>query len=123
MTLAIVAVTLLAGALGAVLRWAVARVFARQSFPWAVLVVNVVASAIGGALVGLAVDDALRLILLTGLCGGLSTFSTLSVETIQLVLGGDGAKRPGAAALSMGLNLVLGIAAAAAGWALGSALG
>ena len=115
----IVAVTLLAGAVGAVLRWAVTRAFAGQRFPWGVLVVNVVGSAIGGVLVGLAVDDAARVILLTGLCGGLTTFSTLSVETVQLVL----QKRTGAAALSIGLNLLLGIGAALVGWALASALG
>ena len=110
----IVVVTLLAGAVGAVLRWAVTRAFAGQRFPWGVLVVNVVGSAIGGVLVGLAVDDAARVILLTGLCGALTTFSTLSVETVQLVL----EKRTTSAAISIGLNLVLGIGAAVAGWAL-----
>ena len=108
----IVVATLLAGAAGAVLRWLVSRAFAAHRFPWAVLVVNVVGSAIGGALVGLAVDDATRLILLTGLCGGLTTFSTLSVETVQLVL----EKRTGAAALSIGLNLVLVAIIAVAIW-------
>jgi fluoride exporter len=115
----IVAVALLAGAVGAVLRWGVSRAFAKQRFPWAVLVVNVVGSALGGVLVGLAVDDAARVILLTGFCGGLTTFSTLSVETVQLVLGG----RTRTAALSMLVNLVVGIGAAVAGWAIASALG
>ena len=109
--------TLLAGAVGAVLRWLVSWAFAGQRFPWAVLIVNVVGSALGGALVGLAVDDAARLILLTGLCGGLTTFSTLSVETVQLVL----EKKTGTAALSIGLNLALGIGAAVAGWAVAAA--
>ena len=86
--------------------------------------VNVVGSALGGVLVGLAVDDAARVILLTGLCGGLTTFSTLSVETVQLILGGQGqSKRTGTAVLSVALNLVLGVGAAVAGWALASALG
>ena len=114
----IVVATLLAGAVGAVLRWAVSRAFAEQRFPWAVLVVNVVGSALGGVLVGLAVDDAARLILLTGLCGGLTTFSTLSVETVQLVQ----EKKSGMAALSIGLNLALGIGAAVAGWAVAAAI-
>ena len=113
----IVVATLLAGAVGAVLRWLVSRAFAAQRFPWAVLVVNVVGSALGGVLVGLAVDDAARLILLTGLCGGLTTFSTLSVETVQLVL----EKKTGTAAISIGLNLALGIGAAVAGWAVTAA--
>ena len=115
----IVVATVLAGAVGAVLRWAVSRAFAHQRFPWAVLIVNVVGSALGGVLVGLAVDDAARVILLTGFCGGLTTFSTLSVETVQLVLAG----RTRTAALSIALNLALGIGAAVAGWAVASALG
>ena len=115
----IVVAALLAGAVGAVLRWAVSRAVAAQPFPWAVLVVNIVGSALGGVLVGLAVDEAVRVILLSGLCGGLTTFSTLSVETVQLVQ----QKRTGTAALSIGLNLVLGIGAAVAGWAVASALG
>lgn len=114
----IVVVALVAGAVGAVIRWAAARAFAEQRFPWAVLVVNVVGSALGGVLVGLAVDDAARLILLSGLCGGLTTFSTLSVESVQLVQD----KRTGTAALSIALNLALGIGAAVAGWAIASAL-
>lgn len=115
----VVLATLLAGAAGAVLRWMVSRAFAAQRFPWAVLAVNMVGSALGGALVGLAVDDATRLILLTGLCGGLTTFSTLSVETIQLVL----AKRTGTAALSIALNLIAGLGTAAAAFTIASAAG
>ena len=114
----IVLAALLAGAVGAVLRWVVSRAFAGRRFPWAVLAVNVAGSVLGGVLVGLAVDDAARVILLSGLCGGLTTFSTLSVETVQLVL----EKKAGLAALSIGLNLVLGIGAAVAGWAIATAL-
>jgi CrcB protein len=81
--------------------------------PWAVLVVNVVGSAIGGAVLALAqlgsVSGDIRLILLTGFCGGLTTFSTFGVETIQLVMGG----RARVAALSVLANLLLGIGAAA----------
>ena len=114
MSVLVVGAAIGAGAVAAVLRWGVGVAFANARFPWAVLVVNIVGSAIGGALVGLAADDATRLILLSGFCGGLTTFSTLSVETIQLVQ----ERRTGTAALSMGLNLVLGIGAAAAGWAV-----
>ena len=103
------------GALAAVVRFEVTR---RIRAPWGVLVVNVVGSAIGGAVVGLAVraalGDDLRLVLLGGLCGGLTTFSTLSVETIQLVQ--QGRWRP--AIGSVAANLVLGTGAAAAAWAL-----
>lgn len=104
---------LAAGALGAVLRFLVARAFASRAV-WAVLVVNVVGSAIGGALLGLAqrgdLSPDIRLVLLTGFCGGLTTFSTFGVETIQLILGG----KARVALLSVLANLVLGIGAASA---------
>ena len=104
--------TLLAGALGAALRFLVARAFADRPGA-AVLVVNVVGSALGGALLALASGD-VRLILLTGFCGGLTTFSTFSVETIQLVMAG----KARVAALSILANLALGIGAASATYLL-----
>jgi len=115
----IAAATIGTGAVAALLRYLVSRAFAsRPGFPWAVLIVNVVGSAIGGAVLGLAtvadVDPGLRLILLTGLCGGLTTFSTFSVETVQYVM--EGKWR--VAAASVGANLVLGVGAAAAAYLL-----
>jgi CrcB protein len=110
--------TLAAGAIGAVLRYLAARAASRSALPWAVLVVNVVGSAVGGVVLGLAqlgsLSGDIRLVLLTGFCGGLTTFSTFSVETIQLVQSG----RWRTAALSVAANLVLGIGAATAAWAL-----
>ena len=86
--------------------------------PWGVLVVNVVGSAIGGAVVGLstslALGDDVRIVLLGGLCGGLTTFSTLSVETIQFAQEGKWREAIGGIAA----NLLLGVAAAALGFAL-----
>jgi CrcB protein len=104
----IVVAVLVAGSLGAVIRYLVSRWLAT---PMAVLVVNVVGSAIGGVLLATTSGD-LRLVLLTGFCGGLTTFSTFSVETVQLVL--DGKSRT--AFLSVAANLVLGIGAAAIGY-------
>jgi CrcB protein len=98
------------GGVAAVLRYVISRLV---KAPWGVLVVNVVGSAIGGVALGLTSGDA-RLIVLGGLCGGLTTFSTLSVETIQLVRDG---KMPTALG-SMAANLVLGIIAAALGYLL-----
>jgi CrcB protein len=118
-TVGIALATLAAGGLAAALRYGVTRAFAgRGSLPWAVLTVNVVGSAIGGAAVGLAQAGALsadaRLVLLGGVAGGLTTFSTWSVETIELVMAG----RWRTAAASVALNLVAGLAVAAAAWAL-----
>lgn len=114
MTPLVALAVVLAGGVAAVARAMVSAVFApRRGFPWAVLVVNVIGSGIGGAVLGLAersaVSSAVALILLAGFCGGLTTFSTLSVETVQLVRD----RRPGVAALSVAANLALGIGAAA----------
>ncbi|MES2171930.1 MAG: CrcB family protein [Actinomycetota bacterium] len=108
MTVPIVITVLVAGVIGALLRYATSLAFARRpSFPWAVLVVNAVASTLGGVALGLAYRGAIsaewRLILLTGLCGGLSTFSTWSVETVQLVQSG----RWRTALTSVALNLAV----------------
>lgn len=112
-------VVILAGTVGALLRYALTRAFANRParLPWAVLVANVVGSFLGGVALGAAWSPELRIAVLTGLCGGLTTFSTLGVETIQLVLD----RRLGAAVASVAANLVLGIGAAALGWWLASA--
>jgi fluoride exporter len=115
----VVLTVLLAGAAGAVLRFLAARLLATRSrFPFAVLLVNVIGSAIGGAVFALAerggVGADVRLVLLTGLCGGLTTFSTFSVETVQLVEQG----RAKLAFLNVSSNLVLGLAAAAGAYLL-----
>lgn len=117
MTTAVVATVIVVGAIAAVARYLVSRVFAESRFPWAVLIVNVVASAIGGTVLGLAdagdVSADVRLIILTGLCGGLSTFSTFSVETVQLLLDGKTA----VAVRSVVANVVLGAGTAAVAYA------
>jgi len=115
MTGGVVAAILIAGAAGSILRYLTTRAFSSTTqFPWAVLIVNAVGSALGGMLAGLAhigtLDPNLEVILLTGLCGGLTTFSTLSVETIQLAT----LKRVRVALLSVAANLIVGIGAAAA---------
>lgn len=113
----------LTGAAAALVRFGVSTLFARPGFPekgfaWAVLAVNVVGSGIGGGLLALfdraEISNDLRLVLLTGLCGGLTTFSTFGVETVQLVLAG----RVRTAALSVAANLVAGVGAAALAYLL-----
>ena len=102
---------LVAGAVGAGIRFLVTRAFAARPVV-AVLVVNVVGSALGGVLLGVATGD-VRLIVLGGFCGGLTTFSTFSVETIQLVLGG----KSRVAMLNVAANLVVGVAVATLAYA------
>ena len=118
----VIAVALTVGGLAAVLRYGLsvflARVSKAESFPWTVLIVNAVGSGIGGAVLGLAqtsgASTELQLIILTGVCGGLTTFSTFSVETIQLITHG----RWRSAVLSVGLNLVVGLGACVIGYVL-----
>ncbi len=113
----------LVGGAASVVRYLVSRAYARRSgLPLAVFTVNVIGSAIGGVAVGLATTGAispdLRLILVGGLAGGLTTFSTWSVETIQLVMEGKLRTALG----SVILNLVIGLAAATAGYLLATLL-
>ena len=116
----VVIAVLAAGAVGAVLRYALSRAFPVRPghLPGGILIVNVVGSGLAGALIGVAeraaLDGDLRLVLVTGFCGGLTTFSTWSVETIELVDGG----RWRAAILNVVMTLVLGIAAAVGGYLL-----
>ncbi len=90
--------------------------------PWATILVNVSGSLLLGLLVGAAAGRALEPDLLTvagtGFCGGYTTFSTAMVETFRLAQ----RRRPGLAALSILGSSALCMAAAAAGWALMTAV-
>jgi CrcB protein len=113
----VVAVALACGAIAALVRYLVAVRLSRSAFPWAVLIVNLAGSVIAGAALGFADSlgaDGLRYVLLGGIAGGVTTFSTFSVETVQLVM----ARRTRAAVISVSANLVGGLLAVVAGWAL-----
>lgn len=82
----------LGAAIGAPLRYLIDRaVQARHDsvFPWGTLTVNVVGSFILGFLIrGVAVHElpgAVNALLGTGLCGALTTYSTLGYETVRLI--------------------------------------
>lgn len=116
----LVAAVLVAGAVGAVIRYALSRAYPVRPghLPGGILIVNVVGSGIAGAVIGLAERAALspdvRLVLVTGFCGGLTTFSTWSVETIELADGG----RWRAAILNVVVTLALGLGAAVVAYLL-----
>ncbi|MGB7261763.1 MAG: fluoride efflux transporter CrcB [Albidovulum sp.] len=111
----------LGGALGASARYmtnvAVMR-FIGPGFPWGTLVVNVLGSALMGALVVLlAQKDATRLapFLMTGLLGGFTTFSAFSLDALTLWERGQSGVAAAYVAGSVVLSLVgiaLGMAAA-----------
>jgi len=88
----------LGGGVGAVLRWSLSAWIGRRvdgPFPWGTLTVNVLGCLAIGFLVGWLADrhelgTAPRLLLVTGLLGGFTTFSTFGLETWRL-LQSDGA--------------------------------
>lgn len=115
----------LGAAVGAPTRYLVDRAIQGRHdsvLPWGTLTVNLVGSLILGVLTGLAahqdVPIEVTLALGTGLCGAMTTYSTFSYETLRLFE--DGARL--FAFVNVAASLVLGLGAAVAGYALGSAL-
>jgi CrcB protein len=71
----------LGAALGAPLRYLAGRLLDAR-FPRGTLVVNLIGSALLGALVGGAVTGHWMALLGTGFCGGLTTYSTFAVQAV-----------------------------------------
>jgi fluoride exporter len=91
------------------------------SFPWATLVINLIGSFLIGGFATLTGPDGRvyvgplgRQFVMVGLCGGYTTFSAYSLETLELLQHG----RPLAALAYVALTLVLGLAAVWSGHAL-----
>lgn len=111
------------GALGASLRYmaaALTHAVMGEDFPYGTLMVNVVGSLIIGYMLVLLPDteDAvpfLRLLLITGLLGGFTTYSAFSIETLQLLQDGHLTK----AGLNIVLTLAFCLVAVWAGFVLG----
>ena len=112
----------LGSAVGGATRYWLAAYIQRTTgatFPLGTLVINVTGSFVLGLLLRFALDTpacspALRLALTTGFCGGYTTFSTFSYETITLIEQGDWRR----ASLYVGLSVVASLVAAFAGVAL-----
>ncbi|SDP20745.1 camphor resistance protein CrcB [Nakamurella panacisegetis] len=108
-------------AVGAPLRYLTDRtVQARHDslFPWGTFTVNVVGSLILGVLTGATLaggGSTLRLLIGTGFCGALTTYSTLSFETVRLI---EQRARFFAVANMLG-TVVAGLGAAVVGFTLG----
>jgi fluoride exporter len=80
------------GAAGTVIRYLCQRAFNEESFPYGTLLVNVAGCFIMGILWALLASNSLReqsrLLLITGFCGGFTTFSAFSYESNRLLMDG-----------------------------------
>ena len=91
-------------------------------FPWGTLVVNVTGCLVLGLLTGATAaghaSPHLQLLLGTGLCGALTTYSTFSYETLRLTETGAGSY----AAANVVVSVTAGLGAAFAGVSLARAV-
>ncbi|WP_433281031.1 fluoride efflux transporter CrcB [Micromonospora sp. CA-244673] len=111
----------LGAAVGAPLRYLTDRaVQARHGspFPWGTLTVNVAGSLVLGAVAAVPASPTVTALVGTGFCGALTTWSTLSYETLRLH--GSGHRGP-AVANALG-SIAAGLAAATLGYALAGAV-
>lgn len=113
------------GGLGAVARFALGRAVLAQAgdgFPWGTLAVN----GLGCLAIGLAaawlvnepVSQTVRLLVLTGLLGGFTTFSAFGLETVELAARGAS----GLAAAYVAASVIGGLACVGLGLAMGRSL-
>lgn len=112
----IVVAVLLGGAIGSTLRYLTDLVVQSRHasrMPWGTLTVNVLGSFVLGMVAATEAGNSTAYALWgTGFCGGLTTFSTFSFETVRL--GETGAI--GTAVLNVVLSLTAGFAAVSLGW-------
>jgi CrcB protein len=113
------------GAIGSLARFwlaAAMTVLTGPRFPWGTLLINVVGSGIIGWVAAVTLAPArvamhpdLRVFLMVGICGGFTTFSAFSLQTLELLQAGE----VGPAAGYIAGSVVLCLAAVCGGWLLG----
>src|SRR5262245_5161477 len=112
-----------AGAAGALTRYAIATAFGVRNFPWATFVINITGSFLLGLLLALAIErqwsETTVIPLAVGFLGAYTTFSTFEYETFTLLR----TDRVPAAALYVGLSVGTGLLAALAGYSLARRMG
>jgi CrcB protein len=108
------------GAAGSLLRYLIGGAIQRLSpsgFPVGTLFVNVVGCFLIGVfvrfLLHMQTSPGMRALLVVGFCGGFTTFSTFSIETVGLIEGGEYAR----AATYIAVSVLLCITATFAGMA------
>lgn len=91
-------------------------------FPWGTLLINVLGSFVIGLVAGITLTPVrvgmppdIRIFLMTGICGGFTTFSAFSLQTLELLQSGDVVPAFGYAIGSV----VLCVIATYCGWLLG----
>jgi fluoride exporter len=109
----------LGGSIGSMARYAASLMIKSKSFPFATLSVNIIGSFIIGLVFAISIkensiSDNWKLFLTTGICGGFTTFSALSLENVELLQNG----KIGMAVTYILLSVVLGILAAFLGYGL-----
>jgi CrcB protein len=115
-------------AVGGAARFWMSGVVARligETFPWGTMLVNVVGSFIIGFVATLTSPDGrlfigstARLAIMAGFCGGFTTFSSFSVQTLNLINDGEYVQ----AGANIGLSVVLCLVAVWAGSAVAAGL-
>ena len=97
----------LGGAIGAVLRYMISLIPIKSSYPILTMITNLLGAILIGFVVGMLSHGKITknqsLFLKTGLCGGFTTFSTFSLESVQLLEHGEIFN----ACSYMGLSLIL----------------
>ncbi len=118
----------LGGAIGSVVRAWTTNVMVRvvgANFPWGTILINVAGSFIIGFFGALTASDGrlqvhadARAFVMIGICGGFTTFSSFSLQTLDLFRDG----KPGGAIANIGLSVILCLIAVSAGYASATAI-
>ena len=84
-----------------------------ETFPWGTIIVNIVGSFVIGFFATLTAPDGRLLVstnarqfVMIGLCGGYTTFSSFSLQTLNLIRDGEWLRATGNAALSVALCML-----------------
>lgn len=110
----------LGGALGSVVRAIAGQLIPVGRLPWATILVNIAGSLLIGALIArfaaMPSDESARAhsFWVVGVCGGFTTFSTFSWQTVEQIQKGNWA----AAVANVLISVLCCLAATAVGWRL-----